>query len=91
VDGFLENELVFGRVKFILDMIWICLVFFFKKNEWIGTNIGYIMSYMTCEYKHDAIKPLIPNQSINLDVHMRTLIHQSQNLETFYSNVKDSN
>jgi hypothetical protein len=26
------------------------------------------MSYMTCEYKHNAIKPLIPNQNINLKV-----------------------
>ena len=26
------------------------------------------MSYMTCEYKHNAIKPLIPNQNINLEV-----------------------
>ena len=26
------------------------------------------MSYMTCEYKINAIKPLIPNQNINLEV-----------------------
>jgi hypothetical protein len=26
------------------------------------------MSCMTCEYKHNAIKPLIPNQNINLEV-----------------------
>ena len=49
-------------------------------SNWIGisiykhvkniniTNISYIMSYMTCEYKHNAIKPPIPNQSINLEV-----------------------
>jgi hypothetical protein len=40
-------------------------IFFPKKN---GININYIMSYMTCEYKHNAIKPLIPNQNINLEV-----------------------
>ena len=33
-----------------------------------GTNINYIMSYMTCEYKPNAIKPLISNQNINLEV-----------------------
>jgi hypothetical protein len=26
------------------------------------------MLYMTCEYKHNAIKPLIPNRNINLEV-----------------------
>jgi hypothetical protein len=26
------------------------------------------MSYMTCEYEHNAIKPLITNQNINLKV-----------------------
>jgi hypothetical protein len=33
-----------------------------------GININYIMSYMTCEYKHNAIKPLTPNETINLEV-----------------------
>jgi hypothetical protein len=69
VDGFLENELVFGRVKFTLEGSKILFYFdnFFPKRI-NGTNISYIMSYMTCEYKHDAIKPLIPNQNINLEV-----------------------
>jgi hypothetical protein len=40
--------------------------FFNKKLN--GTNISYIMSYMICEYKHKEIKPLIPNQNINLEV-----------------------
>jgi hypothetical protein len=31
---------------------------------------------MTCEYKHIAIKPLIPNQNINLEVlHSLAYIH----------------
>jgi len=40
---------------------------FFQKQI-NDTNISYIMSYMTCEYKHNAIKSLIPNQNINLEV-----------------------
>jgi hypothetical protein len=34
----------------------------------MGTNINYIMSHMTFIYEHNAIKPLIPNQNINLEV-----------------------
>ncbi len=37
----------------------------FKK---IGTNINYIMSYKACEYKHNAIKLLISDQNINVEV-----------------------
>jgi hypothetical protein len=39
--------------------------FFPKKIN--GTHISYIISYMTCEYKHNEIKPLLPNQNINLE------------------------
>jgi hypothetical protein len=46
--------------------ITIYLIIFSKKIN--GTNISFIMSYMTCEYKHNAIKPLIPNQNINLEM-----------------------
>jgi hypothetical protein len=68
MDGFLEYEPVFGRVKFTLDGFYKynILIFFFKNIN--GTNISYIMSYMTCEYKHNAIKLLIPNQNINLEM-----------------------
>jgi hypothetical protein len=45
----------------VSNSLWTCS----KTN---GTNISYIMSYMTCEYKHNAIKPLIPDQNINLEV-----------------------
>jgi hypothetical protein len=57
--------------------------YFFQKI--IDTNISYIMSYMTCEYKHNAIKPLIPNQNINFEVldSPAYIIHQPQNLEPF--------
>jgi hypothetical protein len=40
-----------------------------------GTNINYIMSYMPCEYKYNAIKPLIPNQNINLEVLLDSLAY----------------
>jgi hypothetical protein len=43
--------------------------FLIKNSKEVNdTNINYIMSYMTCEYKHNAIKPLKPNQNINLQV-----------------------
>jgi hypothetical protein len=33
-----------------------------------GININFILSYMTCEYKHNAVKSLIPNQNVILEV-----------------------
>ena len=44
--------------------IYIFSVKFPKKIN--GANINYIMSYMTFEYKHNGVKPLIPNQNTNL-------------------------
>jgi hypothetical protein len=58
--GFWTCQIHFGRV---LERTILLIIFSKKLN---GTNISYIMSYMTCEYK--AIKPLIPNQNINLEV-----------------------
>ena len=64
----LENEPVFGCVKFALDGSKNNNLFEKKFQTKIDTNVSYIMSYMTCEYKHDEIKPLILNQSVNLEV-----------------------
>ena len=73
----------------VLEMT-ILLIYFSKKLN--GTNISYIMSYMTCEYKHNTVKPLTPDQNIILEVLDSHAYIKSSTTKPFQHNdVKDYN